>query len=578
MHKIRYYIYKFANWIAPQNIDYEVVVNKGKNRTILIGLTTGLIYSAILLKLVIVAGFPEDVFVKKKIYKAPIQTLSRSNIYDRNKVLVAGMLHTKGLYVNPQKVKDPIKLTKELADILSDMDYETLYKKITSKARFVWLKRRLTPKQQYAINALGDISLDFINAQTRVYPHGALLSHTLGYVNVDNQGIGGIEQDQNKILTSGKEDLKLTIDTRIQHILRSEIKKVLDMTKAIGAAGIIMDVNNGEVLALSSLPDFDSNHAGKYANRFNSATLGTYELGSTLKIINFAFALDSQEITMRDVFDARTPIRIGRFSIRDYHGKNRPLSVPEIFIYSSNIGSAKMAWKLGKEKQQAFMKKMGLLDKLDITIPERGRPLYPKKSKWNKTETITISFGHGIAITPLHLAASVSALVNGGTYYTPQFLKDDVSVGRRVIKDETSENIRKLLYLNSIKGSGRSASVDGYMVGGKTGTADKVDRAGRNKKSGTGYDENALISSYIAVFPINDPKYLVYVLVDEPKPSKLGYGARPTGGIVAAPVVGNIIQRIAPLLDVAPVDPNDPALKEFITIPKPKQKITESIL
>ena len=306
--------------------------------------------------------------------------------------------------------------------------------------------------------------------------------------------------------------------------------------------------------------------------------MGAYELGSTLKIINVAFALDSKEITMRDVFDARAPIRIGRFSIRDYHGKNRPLSVPEIFIYSSNIGSAKMAWKLGKEKQKSFMKKMGLLDKLDIVLPERGRPLYPKKSRWNKTETITISFGHGIAITPLHLAASVSALVNGGTYYTPQFIKNGFSAGHRVVTKKTSLNIRKLLYLNSIKGSGRSARVDGYMVGGKTGTADKVDGTGRNKKSGTGYDENALISSYIAVFPINNPKYLVYVQVDEPKPSKLGYGARPTGGIVAAPVVGNVIQRIAPLLNVAPVDMTDPALKEFMTMPKPKQKITESIL
>ena len=578
MGKIRYYIFKFINWIAPQNIEYEVVLHKGKNRTILIGLVTGLIYSAILLKLFMVAGFPEDTFVKKKTNKAPIQTLSRSDIYDRNKVLVAGMLDTKGLYVNPQKVKNPVKLTKELASILTDMGYDTIYKKVTGKARFVWLKRRLTPKQQYAINALGDIALDFINAQTRVYPHGALLSHTLGYVNVDNQGIGGIEQGKNKVLASGKEDLQLTLDIRLQHILRSKIKKAVDITKAIGATGIIMNVNNGEVLAMTSLPDFDSNHAGKYANRFNRATLGVYELGSTFKIINSAFALDSKKITMRDVFDARTPIRIGRFSIRDYHGKNRPLSVPEIFIYSSNIGSAKMAWKLGKEKQQAFMKKMGLLDKLDIVIPERGRTLYPKKSRWNKTETITISFGHGIAVTPLHLVASVAALVNGGTYYTPKFIKSGLSVGRRVVDKKTSLNIRKLLYLNSIKGSGNSASVDGYMVGGKTGTADKVDSSGYNKKSGTGYDESALISSYIAIFPINDPKYLVYVLVDEPKPSKLGYGARPTGGIVAAPVVGNIIQRIAPLLNVAPVDMTDPALKEFMTMPKPKQKITESIL
>ncbi|MGB1360589.1 MAG: peptidoglycan D,D-transpeptidase FtsI family protein [Alphaproteobacteria bacterium] len=545
---------------------YEKALKSGKNRSIILKIIIWGVYSIIAIRIVIIGGFPQDAYTNKPSY-APPKSIARESIYDRNGRLIADFVNSDGLYVNPKMVKDPEKLQAQLLEIFPSMNPDKLYKKLTRKAKFVWLVRRLTPKQKYRVNALGDVSLNFIKAKTRIYPHSNLFSHVLGYVNVDNIGQSGIEKRFNEQLTAGKEPINLTVDIRVQYILREEILKMMEKTEAKAGIGIVMDVNNGEVIAMTSLPDFNPNKPNKKRQYFlNKATQGVYELGSTFKAINTAIALESRKVSMTDIFDAKKPIKLGRFTINDYHAEKRDLSVPEIFIHSSNIGSIKMILEAGTEAQKQKMQELNMLEPLDIILPERAKTLYPKH--WKKTETATISYGHGISVTPLHLAAAISATVNGGTYYRPKFVKGELDEGKTVFSAKTSNNIKKLMRYNSTHGSGKLANVEGYLVGGKTGTADKPDLVKG------GYNKKLLMSSYIAAFPIHNPKYLVYVIIDEPKPSAVTRFLRPTGGWVGAPVVGSVIEQIAPILDINPIIEDSPAIKKFMEIPKPKRKNT----
>lgn len=551
---------RFLEYIAPRDKYYQDVVKTGKNRVLLIGAAFYLCFFLIGVKVVQVTLIPKDYYanyVANREENLPSRPAVRHSIFDRNGILLATTLNTRSVFVNPQKVEHPKALATALAKILPSMSYADIYRKVTyKKARFVWIKHRLTPHQQYALNALGNVAVDFIDSKTRVYPQQALLGSVLGYVNIDNKGIAGLEWAFNKTLL--QRSITLSLDMRVQYIVRSEVQNVIAQTHAAGGAGIVMDVNSGQVIALVSLPDFDPNHARRSGNHFNRATLGVYELGSTFKILNTAMALDSRKVSIYDTFDARRPLRVGGFTIHDFHGKYRVLSVPEIFIYSSNIGSAKMAFKAGTQTQMAFMKKLGLLSPLPMQLPEAGSPLQPKH--WGETETATIAFGHGIAVTPLHLVSSIAALVNGGIYHTPTFLLGKIAKGKKVIDKDVSSNIRKILWLNTIKGTGKNAAAKGYMVGGKTGTADIPENGG--------YDKWSDISSYVAIFPIQKPRYVVYVLVDDPKQGKYTHGFRPTGGWVAAPAIKKIITRIAPLLKVIPVDEHNPKILRALQIPK----------
>ncbi len=489
----------------------------------------------------------------------------RADIVDRNGVVLATSLVTASLYANPKVMIDKKQDILKLISTFPDLDKKDLESKLYSDKSFVWLKRNLTPSEQYNVNALGIPGVYFRDEEKRIYPHKNLFAHILGFVDVDGSGLTGIEKQFNNYLVrkvsnfSDKDydaPLMLSLDVRVQNIVKEALLENIDTFHAKGGAGIVMDVTNGEVISMVSLPDFDPNQAStaKPDDLFNRATYGVYEMGSTFKTFNMAMAFEKGAIKMNGSYDVGTPIRIGGFAINDYHQKSPVLTVPEIFIYSSNIGSAKIALDTGIDAQKKFLKGLGLLDELSIELPEKGTPLYP--SNWTKISSMTISYGHGIAVTPMHVASATSSLINGGTFYQPTLLKKESSeiYGDKIINVKTSDAIRKLFRLAVLYGTGTKAEVQSYLVGGKTGSADKV-ISGAYKRSG------ALISSFVGAFPMNKPKYLVFIMVDEPVGNK-STGGFATGGMIAAPIVNKIITRIGPMLGVMPVDETQYAIKK----------------
>ena len=490
-------------------------------------------------------------------------TAQRAPIVDRNGVLLAANLGTASLYATPRRVLDPREAAEKLVQVLPELDYEAVLAKLSSKRRFVWLKRKLTPRQYYAVNRLGLPGLAFREDESRVYPQGALLAHVLGYTDVDNRGISGLEKRFDRTLRDparGGTPLQLSIDVRVQHVVRRQLMRAVARFRAAAGAGLVLDVGTGEVLALVSLPDFDPNRArgASSDSLFNRATLAVYEMGSTFKVFTLAMALEAGTAGPDRRYDTTRPIRVSRFVIRDSYPKARPLSVPEIFVYSSNIGAAKMALEVGGVRQRAFLEKLGLLRRARIELPEVGLPLAPER--WREVNTMTVAFGHGIAVSPVNMAAAVAATVNGGVLIPTTLLKrpDGASVeGRRVVSARTSRIVRRLMRLVVEQGTGRRAAAPGYLIGGKTGTAEKPQR-GR-------YQRKALVSSFVGAFPIDAPRYLVLVLLDEPKgtPATRGYAG---GGWTAAPVVGRIVSRIAPILGVRPVDETETEVRKAMFV------------
>jgi cell division protein FtsI (penicillin-binding protein 3) len=486
--------------------------------------------------------------------------MERADIVDRNGVVLATSLATSSLYANPHQVSDPQEAAQRIAEVLPDLSEAELAAKLGSDRGFVWLKRNLTPRQLYAVNRLGIPGLYFQTEDRRVYPQGALMSHIVGFADVDNHGLAGIEEGLDDVLRGANRPVQLSIDVRLQHVMRDELARAMTDFNGIGAAGLIMDCRTGELLAMVSLPDFDPNAAGEAPAdaRFNRATLGVYEMGSTFKVFNTAMALDSGVVHITDRFDATRPIQIGRYTIHDYHAQRRRLSVPEIFMYSSNIGSARMAMEAGSTLQRSFFEKLGMFRPVGIELPEVGRPHYP--STWRTVNTMTIAFGHGMSVSPLHLATGVAAMVDGGVLRQPTLMKRDpadLPAGQQVVSAHTSEQIRGLMRLVVDAGTGKMADVPGYMVGGKTGTAEK--------QEGRGYAKSALLASFVGAFPMSDPRYVILVMVDEPKPNAHSHGYA-TGGWVAAPAVARIVQRMAPLVGMPPVDESDKATENELLV------------
>jgi len=465
----------------------------------------------------------------------------RANIYDRNDVLVATDLKTKSLYVSSVLVKDPQVIARGLTSVFSDLTYNEVLKKISdnkNSKQWILIRRNLNPNQVDQVQNLQMAGLLFEDDRIRVYPQKSIASHFVGYVDLDRKGLAGMEMQYDRKLMKG-EDLHLSLDVRVQDILHDELQNGMEEYRAKAAAGLVMDVNSGEILALSSLPGFDPNlqNEANPDQRFNRATNGVYELGSVFKVLTNANAFENNLVKMTDVYNVREPIKYGRFTIKDDHAVKDEMTVAEVFAYSSNIGTVKIAEKIGAENQKDFLGKMGLLKKIDVEFPGMGRPIYPKT--WREINLYTISYGHGIAITPLHLALAVSAIANGGTLYKPSFLKlTEQPKGKNVIKEETSDIMRKMLRKVVLEGTGRNANIEGYEVGGKSGTA--------NRAESGGYNERLTMASFVAVFPISQPKYLVYVIFDRPN-----YTFN-TGGMVAAPVAGRVVKNIAPLLGVRP--------------------------
>jgi cell division protein FtsI (penicillin-binding protein 3) len=489
--------------------------------------------------------------------RASAETAARPDIVDRNGETLATDIKTASLFAEPKRIIDADEALELLSSVLPDLDQEQTYRKLKSGLGFVWLKRQLTPKQQGQIMALGLPGIGFRTEKLRFYPGGSNASHIVGLVDVDNHGIAGMEKyvDQNGLsdlrdagmaIEKDLAPVKLSIDSRVQHVLHDELTQAMARYRAIGAGAVILNVHTGEIVAMASLPDYDPNNPynAMEKERLNRMSAGVYEMGSTFKAFTTAMALDSGKVNMNSKFDARRPIQIARFTINDFHGKKRILSVPEVFIYSSNIGSAKEADVVGIEGHREFLHRMGLLDKMQLELPEVAKPTEPKE--WKKLNSITISFGHGAATTPLQTAVAAAALMNGGNLIPatllPRSVEEANALAVRVVKPETSDLMRYLFRLNVEKGSGKRAEVPGYIVGGKTGTAEKVVR-GR-------YSTDKRFNAFLGAFPMTKPEYVVLVVLDEPKAEE-GKGGT-TAGSNAAPTVSAIVRRTAVFLGVKP--------------------------
>ncbi|MGN6447601.1 MAG: peptidoglycan D,D-transpeptidase FtsI family protein [Brucella intermedia] len=487
------------------------------------------------------------------------QLASRPDILDRNGEILATDIKTASLYAEPRKIVDPDETIEMLSTVLPDLDWEATYKRLKSGAGFVWVKRGLTPRQQSQIMALGVPGIGFRTEKRRFYPGGPTASHILGLVNVDNQGIAGMEKyidsqgltDLRSVgLATGQslEPVRLSIDIRVQHIMRDVLVKAMERYRAIAAGAVVLNVKTGEVIAMASVPDFDPNNPvhALDKDRLNRMSAGTYEMGSTIKSFTTAMALDSGKFNLNSRLDASRPLVFGRQTIRDFHGKGRVLTLPEVFIFSSNIGSGREADAVGIEGHRAFLKKIGLLDRLQTELPEVARPVEPRV--WKKVHSMTISFGHGMMTTPLQTAVGAAALMNGGKLMPPTFLTrtqaEADQVAKQIIHPQVSADMRYLYRLNATAqgGSGKRATVPGYRVGGKTGTAEKVVH-GR-------YSKDVRFNAFLASFPMDDPTYVVLTIIDEPKPDEGKFSA--TAGLNAAPMVSEIIRRSASFLGVKP--------------------------
>ena len=525
----------------------------GRNRLLVTGIVLSLAFAAIGVRLVDLTVFQAGGEPRlAQIEPNPEVASGRADIVDRNGILLATSLPTASLFADPSAVLNAQEVADKLITELPELNRQELLGKLKTKSRFVWITRNLTPKQHYKVNRLGLPGLGFQRGERRVYPHGRLAAHALGLTDVDGRGIAGLEQNFDRALRAGNR-IQVSLDIRIQSMMRQELAAAVREFRAIGAAGVVLDANSGELVSLVSLPDFDPNEPSSAGpeTAFNRVTKGVYEMGSTFKLFTAAMALDSGTVDLNSSYDASQPIKISRFTIRDFHAKNRWLSVPEIIVHSSNIGAAKMAVDVGTKTQRDYLDRFGLLRPAALELPEVGKPLVPKR--WRKINTMTIAYGHGIAVSPLQLASGVAVLVNGGRYVPPTVLKTvagNSSTGKRVLSEETSELMRGLMRLVVTNGTGRKAAAKGYIVGGKTGTTDKL--------AVRGYRKNATLSSFVGAFPMNAPRYIVLVMVDEPKGNKRTSNYA-TGGWVAAPAVGRVVQRMASLIGMAPDRQPEPA-------------------
>ncbi len=487
--------------------------------------------------------------------KALELAIERADLVDRNGVLLATSLPSVSLYAHPHEIVDRAEASQKIAKVLPDLNLADLQAKLQGDRAFVYLRRNLTPRQEYEVNALGIPGLYFEKGEKRIYPQSELMAHVVGLTDLDNKGIAGVEKTFEKELKARREPLRLSLDVRVQTILHTELARTMADFHALGATGMIMDVRTGELIAMVSLPDFNPNNLASATPEamFNRATLGVYEMGSTFKLFNTAAALDSGVATVNSVYDVTHPIHVARFEITDYHPENHPMTVAEILKESSNIGSAKMALDLGIDRQKAFLTRMGLLRPAAVELPEVGSPLVP--NPWREINSMTIAYGHGMAVTPLHMMTGVSALVNGGDFHPATILKRDDAEpvpSQRVIKAETSKTMRQLMRLVVSEGTGEKADVPGYEVGGKTGTAEK--------NGAGGYRHKSLLSSFIATFPVSDPRYVILAMIDEPQGNKQSFGFA-TAGWTAAPAVGRVIAQIGPLLGISPLSSPEPVNK-----------------
>ncbi len=488
----------------------------------------------------------------------------RANIYDRSAQMLATSLSTYSVYANPKQMIDPKESALKIAQVFSDLKYEDLFEKLTCDKGFVWIKRNLAPQEQDAVLKLGIPGIYFQKESKRIYPQGSLTAHVVGLVNIDGKGVAGVEQKLDVNLSQGVDPVELAMDVRLQHILVQEVEKSVREFSAKGGAGMVMDIHTGEILAIGSFPTFDPNQTSQIdpSAMFNRITTGVYEYGSVMKILTAAMALELNKANLYSVFDATHPIKVGRFQIKDYKGQNRPMPVWEVFLHSSNIGFVKMAQLVGVDAHKSFLKKMGLLDKPKLELPEIGYPLIPKP--WKEINTMTIAYGYGLSASPIQMARAMGAVMNGGYLIEPTLLKSkegEEIKKTRVISEKTSKLVRTLMRLVITDGTGKKAVAPGYEVFGKTGTA--------NQQSGGKYHSNHVTTTFIGGFPFSNPKYLIMVTLDDPSPTKATFGYT-TAGWNAAPLAGRIIRRIAPVVGIKPVIDEEDRAKDHMNLVQTK--------
>ena len=492
------------------------------------------------------------------------QKLTRNDILDVNNKVLATSIPAWLISVEPNEVIDPINSAKIINELMPEKNYTNILEKLVSKRQNEEIDRRASPKIYKKLLNSGLTGLHFKKIETRLYPMRTLASHIIGSVNREGNGSSGIEYKLNNLLLENNSPIKLTIDINIQYIVEQELKKQIEFFSALGGVGLVLNIKNGELVAIASHPSYDSNYfnLANSLEKFNKATHGAYEMGSTFKLLNTAIAIDSGKIDFKDRFDTTKPIYIGKHLVSDYHFLEKPAGMAEILITSSNIGSALIAEIVGPKLQKNYMKKLGLLNKPDLPLAELANTIQPPI--WSKNAAMSIAYGHGIAVSPLQLASAVGAIMNDGNFIEPKIIKsnEESIVSRKVFKKRTSQIMRKLTRQIIVhpKGTGKFADAEGYLVGGKTGTADKTSKNG-------GYRKNANLVSFLGVFPMNKPEYIVLVMVDEPKPQyeKLKHRLT-TAGHVAAPVVKTIIEKSAPLLNIHPIDIKLPKIKQAMEL------------
>ncbi|HEY8610374.1 MAG TPA: penicillin-binding protein 2, partial [Roseomonas sp.] len=549
----------------------HAVLEKSRGRLVMAAAGFGLLFGAVALKATVATVIdprePRRMAARQMgSMPVPDPVTGRAPITDRNGEILAVSLPVTALYANPRQIENPAEVAARLARVLPQLDRDRLIGRLTGERQFSYLARALTPREKQAVNDLGIAGLHFEESERRYYPQGRAAVHVLGNVDVDGAGLSGMERYHDERLRARPHDpLRISVDIRVQLALRDAVAKAIDDYTGIGGAGVVLDINTGEVMAMVSLPDYDAGDIGAATpeQRFNRVTVGIYEPGSTFKLLTAAAALEFGTANVNSSsFNASQPIRYGRFTISDYKGKNRWLTFPEVLAYSSNLGAAHMAQGFGPQRQREFMQRMGMLSRQGIEITETALPLVPPANGWRDINMMTISFGHGISVTPLHVVTGVSAIANGGILRQPTLLAQPPGVqreGTRVLSERTSETMRRLMRLVVTDGSGKGADVPGYFVGGKTGTAQKTGPRG-------GYLANKRIAAFVGAFPMNAPRYAVYVMVDEPNPNARSHGYA-TAGWVAAPAAGSVISRIAPVLGLVPENPQAPEILQSVSIP-----------
>ncbi|MDD2840599.1 MAG: penicillin-binding protein 2, partial [Rickettsiales bacterium] len=472
----------------------------------------------------------------------------RSPILDRNGVIIASDIDLVNFYLNRDLLTNPVKTSKIIKEIIPEISEEKLYNKListTNKAKFILIKKNITPKQQIAIKESGILGFEFNSTKGRVYPHKNLFSHVVGYVDIDRNGIAGLEKQYNKYLKySNGSPLQLTLDIRLQSILRQQLIKGMEKYNAKSVIGIISEVKTGNILAIVNLPDFDPNQSYQATKEelYDKATYGLYEMGSIFKIFTIALALDEGTTTPNKKYDVSQIISYGKYEIKQDKYSKRFETPEDILVYSSNVGAGLIGLEIGTEKLKAFLEKIGMLDRVPANFPSLAKPLLPKV--WRDINTITASYGHGISVTPLHVIMGVSGIVNGGIMKTPKFAQNEISEEKRIISEKTSKIIN--LYLRSVvkRGSGWRANSLGYAVGGKTGSARLLDSEGE-------YQKGNIMANFVGIFPMNDPHFLVYIMVESPEDTEFTKETI-SGGNIAAPIFARIIEHIAPVLNVVP--------------------------